>query len=192
MRAMLKALVFAWLLAWLAPWAALERMARRWRGHDVWFGTHAEILSMIPGGLGICSRAAYYHMTLAACPLDAAFHFGSLCTHSGTEIGHRVYIGAHTMLGWASIGSDTRLADNVQLLSGAHHHALPGQPTRRTRVTIGEHCWIGAHAVVMASVGDHAVVGAGSVVTRPVAGGVTAAGNPARVLVTKDRLESTH
>lgn len=146
-------------------------------GRDVWFATQAECLSLLPGRLGLGTRAAFYHLTLARCPLDVAIEFGALLTHSQAELGHRVYIGVRTMLGWVSIGDDTLLADNVQVLSGARHHLEPGNevggarrqhhPTRLERLAIGRNCWIGAHAVVMADIGDDSIIGAGSVVTRP-------------------------
>lgn len=174
----------------LLPWVWAERAARHWRGHDVWFGAQAQWLSLLPGKWGVCWRTAFYHLSLAACPLDVGIEFGALITHSETRLGHRVYIGARTQVGWAHIGDDTMLADHVQLLSGAHHHGgreagtqpRQQQPARYQCLEIGANCWIGGNAVVMAAVGDHSVVGAGSVVTRPVPAGVTAVGNPARVL----------
>lgn len=192
MRAKLKSAVLHLLLAAVAPWVVVERAARWCCGHDVWFEPQAEWVSLVPGRLGVWSRAAFYHLSLAACPLDVAIQFGALVTHSETELGHRVYVGIRTLIGWACVGDDTMLADHVQLLSGAGHH-LPaadtvassvrqGRPTRLERLDIGCNCWIGAQAMVMAAIGDHCIVGAGSVVTRPILDGVTAVGNPARAL----------
>jgi len=45
-------------------------------------------------------------------------------------------------------------------------------------------CWIGASAVIMASVGVGTTIGAGAVVVRPIEAGVVAVGNPARTLET--------
>lgn len=51
-------------------------------------------------------------------------------------------------------------------------------------VTIGRKVWIGGVALILpgVTVGDNAIIGARCVVTRDVSDGVTAAGNPARLL----------
>ena len=54
------------------------------------------------------------------------------------------------------------------------------QEGRLRTVTIGQDCWIGSGAVVLADVGDHCVVAAGSVVKAPVDDYLIVAGNPAR------------
>lgn len=86
-----------------------------------------------------------------------------------------------------SIGADTQIGPNVQLLTPTH----PLDPEeRRSRIeaagpiTIGENVWIGGGAIVLANVtvGDNAVIGAGAVVTRDVPANAVAVGNPARVV----------
>jgi acetyltransferase-like isoleucine patch superfamily enzyme len=190
----LKRLLKAWGLgvgmALLWPWVGCERLARRWAGEDVWFEPQAEWLSLIPGRLGVLARAAFYHLSLDGCPLDVGIQHGAIITQSDARLGAGVYIGIRSIVGHAAIGEGTLVADHVQILSGARHHQpLPGSSrgvhpaavSRTQRITIGRHCWIGAQAVVMASVGDATVVGAGSIVTRPLPAAVTAYGNPARV-----------
>jgi maltose O-acetyltransferase len=51
-------------------------------------------------------------------------------------------------------------------------------------VTIGSDVWVGGGAIMLpgVSIGDGAVIRAGSVATRPIPGGVFAAGNPCRVI----------
>lgn len=59
------------------------------------------------------------------------------------------------------------------------------------RITIGNNCFIGAHAIIMYGVtlADNVIVGAGSVVTKSVIeSNVIVAGNPARVVSTWDKL----
>jgi acetyltransferase-like isoleucine patch superfamily enzyme len=49
-------------------------------------------------------------------------------------------------------------------------------------VTIGEGCWIGSGAVVMADVGPGSIIAAGAVVTKPIPAMVIAGGVPAKVI----------
>lgn len=51
-------------------------------------------------------------------------------------------------------------------------------------LTIGSNCWFGAHVVITdaSSIGDHCVIGAGAVVTSPIAAHSVAVGIPARVI----------
>lgn len=58
------------------------------------------------------------------------------------------------------------------------------------RITIGNNCFIGAHAIIMYGVtlADNVIVGAGSVVTKSVTeSNVIIAGNPAQVIGTWDK-----
>ncbi|MDN7121116.1 sugar O-acetyltransferase [Nocardioides sp. ChNu-153] len=86
-----------------------------------------------------------------------------------------------------TIGDDTQIGPNVQLLTPTH----PVDPgPRRDKweggrpVTIGSNVWLGGGVVVCpgVTIGDDTVVGAGSVVTRDLPAGVVAVGNPARVV----------
>jgi len=176
-------------LGLVMPWALAERAARRLLGHDVWLNTHGEFLSLIPGKTGWFLRNAYWHLTLRRCPLDCCFLFGTVFTHSEAEVGKRVYIGARCLIGVATIGDDTMLADHVCVLSGKHQHgasesgvAFQGQPQEFTRVTIGKNCWLGTNTVVMADIGENCVIGAGSVVAKPIPANCVAVGNPARAI----------
>lgn len=59
-------------------------------------------------------------------------------------------------------------------------------------VYIGDNCFIGAHAIILAGVtiGDHCIVSAASVVARDVPAGSLVAGNPARVV--ESSVKTTH
>jgi virginiamycin A acetyltransferase len=173
----------------VAPLGLSERLARRIFHRDVFFESHGELLSLVPGKTGRYLRNAYYWMTLENCPLDCCFLLGSVITHSNAKVGHRVYIGAFSMVGCVSIGDDTLLGDHVQILSGSKQHTF-SDPTRTIQeseqefayIEIGANCWIGTNSVVMASLGRDCVIGAGSVVTKPVPDNSLAVGNPARVI----------
>lgn len=110
----------------------------------------------------------------------------------GTQIhlGSRVFLNAGcTFLDAAPItlDDDVQLGPDVQLLTSDH----PRDAARRASglesaqpISIGARAWLGGGTIVLPGVqiGQDAIVGAGSVVTRSVEPGVTAAGNPCRVI----------
>lgn len=174
-----------------APLALPELLLRRLRGGDVLFEGQSQWMALFPGKTGMFLRAAYYHWTLRACPLDVAIQFGAVFAHSDVRLGHRAYIGVRCSLGRVEIGDDCMLADHVQVLSGRHQHGVSGgtvsfqqQERKFETVTVGANCWLGAGCIVMATVGAGSVIGAGSVVTRPIPPGSIAVGSPARVIRT--------
>ena len=86
-----------------------------------------------------------------------------------------------------TIGDDVQIGPNVQLLTPTH----PTDPAARRAgweaaapITVGDNVWLGGGVIVLAGVtiGEGTVVGAGAVVTRDLAAGVVAVGNPARVV----------
>jgi len=120
---------------------------------------------------------------------DVTVSFGTLFSKPSAHLGDSVYIGPYCTLGKVTIGRDTLLADHVMIPSGAAQHGLSrlDVPVRQQTgtfetVEIGQDCWIGAGAIVLASVGDHCVVAAGSVITHPVEDWKIVAGVPARVV----------
>lgn len=87
------------------------------------------------------------------------------------------------------IGDRVLLGPNVQIYATTH----PIDPIERATgkefcadITIGDDCWIGGGAIILAGVdiGKGSVIGAGSVVTKDVPAGVVAAGNPCRIIKT--------
>jgi acetyltransferase-like isoleucine patch superfamily enzyme len=115
--------------------------------------------------------------------------FGTLMSRTAARLEKNVYVGPNCNLGWVHIGRDTLLASSVVIPSGPNTHGIddPNRPIREQpgslrEVRIGEGCWIGSHAVVLADIGDGTVVAAGSVVTTELPAGVIAGGVPAKVL----------
>ena len=111
------------------------------------------------------------------------------------KIGKGVFVNSNLLAmarGGITIGSYSRIAANVQLISNNHDpydlDVLTCKP-----VVIGEYAWIGAGATILPGVrvGRHAIVGAASVVTHDVPDYAVAVGNPARVIkmLDKDKFE---
>ena len=182
LRKAIKVTVQALSLLIALPFAALAGFGRFSHG----FHSIAQLFALVPGLIGDYVRVAFYVLTLQKCALRSRISFGSFFAHSSSVVGQGVYIGAYCVLGSCEIGEGTQIASHVQILSGRHQHHreadgyLHGAKEKNfSHVTIGEHCWIGAAAVIMADVGPETTIGAGAVVTRNVPGGVVAVGNPA-------------
>lgn len=174
----------AWVL--VVPTRLRYALLQRVLGSDRALSAVSERLAGRPGVLGLYQREAFYRGGLARVGRDVHIGYQTLFSKTAAELGDRVYLGRFCTVGWAIIGDDAKLADGVQVLSGARHHQreagleLVDHPVRVQPIRIGRGAWIGANAVVMADVGEGAIVGAGAVVTRPVAAHTTVAGVPAR------------
>jgi acetyltransferase-like isoleucine patch superfamily enzyme len=172
-------------LAVMFPLAALSGFGRI----STVFELFAQMSALVPGLLGDYLRVAYYFMTLRKCPLDSRISFASFFAQSSVTIGRAVYIGAYCVIASCHIGERTQIASHVQIFGGGHQHRrdgnghiLPADARTFETVTIGDDCWVGASAIVMANVGAGTTIGAGAVVTRPIPAHVVAVGNPARVI----------
>ena len=156
------------------------------------FSFFAHLCALVPGVVGDYVRVAYYRMTLRSCSRDCEISFGAFFAHSQAAVGRWAGIGPYCVIGRAVIGEGTRLGPAVQILSGGQQHKrdsegrLTDEGRKFEEIVIGEHCWIGASAVVLANVGDRSTVAAGSVVVKPGAPGMVVGGNPARPLARLD------
>jgi len=101
-------------------------------------------------------------------------------------VGEMVSIGSYCVIGPCSIGRGTQIASHVDIPGGRHQHSRDEAGKLSVAIPagiqIGEYCWIGAAAIIMAAVGDGSTIGAGAVVIKDVPAGAVAVGNPARVL----------
>lgn len=153
------------------------------------FTFFAQAAAHMPGLPGDYFRICYYHLTLTSCDLLARIQFGSFFSHAQASIARGVYIGSYCVLGRVSIGARTQIASGVMIPSGKRQHSRSADGSiagsnldHFETVSIGADCWIGTHAVILAPVGERTTIGAGAVVVKPIPAGVTAVGNPARIL----------
>ena len=158
-------------------------------GRDPAFLGMSQCLSLFPGLCGRLLRGAFYRLALENTSQDIAVEFLSTFSHPGARLGPHVSIGAQCNIGFARIGADCILGSQVSVTSGRRQHGLAadGTPMRMQEghkecVSIGPDCWIGNGAVIMADVGRGAVIAAGGVVVHPVEDFAIAAGNPARIV----------
>jgi acetyltransferase-like isoleucine patch superfamily enzyme len=147
----------------------------------------SQCFALVPGTPGVVLRRAFYRLTLDQC--SGSFHvgFGAMFSHRGGIIEDSVYIGPYAIIGLARLRQGCLIGSRASVISGGALHSLQADgrrsPTERRQlraVEIGEGCWIGEGALVMADIGRGATVAAGSVVSSAVVAGVVVAGNPAR------------
>ena len=162
------------------PFAALTLFGRL----QPVFTFFSHLFAIGPGLPGNFLRSAYYKLTLDTCSQDSNIAFGTYFVKRHSRVGSRVAIGAYCVVGGADIGAGTQVGSHVLIPGGGHQHTRneDGSLTScaYSLVHIGEQCWIGDGAILMADIGDHCTIGAGAVVTKPIPPGVVAVGNPAR------------
>lgn len=187
-RLRLKRAVHLIALLAVSPLLGLQALASATGRADPAFATLTQLLSLVPGRGGGWLRAAFLSRA-AGGHWECAVGFLTVFSHRGVELGRRVSIGAQCNIGLCRIGSHTLLGSGVHVLSGSRQHGtdrvdvpIQAQPGRFEKIRIGEGCWIGNQATVLADIGDGCVVAAAAVVTRAVPPRTVVAGNPARVL----------
>jgi len=104
----------------------------------------------------------------------------------------------NTASGNIVVGKNTLFCHNCMVLTGVHrfyegrlaslsgvaYEVYPETPREGNDIHIGEECYIGSGAIILANVniGDRVIIGAGSVVTHDIPSGKFAAGVPAKVI----------
>lgn len=157
-------------------------------GKDRIFSGFSQLLSLFPGILGKILRRGFYILALKKCSPQVVIDFGTFFSKFDVIIGRNVYIGAHCIISSCIIGDDVIIGSGVHVANKNMHFfdnlekPIRLQGGRRRQTHIGNDCWIGNKAIIMADIGDHCVIGAGSVVTKPLEAQSIAVGNPARVI----------
>jgi acetyltransferase-like isoleucine patch superfamily enzyme len=189
MKALLKALANAAALVLVLPCYLGYLLGTLPLGRARAFPGWSQALALVPGLTGIYLRRAFYRLVLPRCAADTCLSFGTVFSHPTAEVGSRVYVGLYCCLGDVTLGDDVLLGSHVSVSNGGRQHGIDRldvpireQPGQWPRVCIGRDSWIGDRAIVLADVGNHCVIGAGAVVTEPVPDFAIAVGVPARVV----------
>ena len=101
--------------------------------------------------------------------------------HPGARIGERVFFD-HAM--GVVVGETAEIGDGCTIYQGVTLGGTALYKGAKRHPTLGRNVVVGAGAQVLGgfTVGDGAKVGSNAVVTKPVPGGATAVGNPARII----------
>jgi virginiamycin A acetyltransferase len=146
------------------------------------FQACGQMLSLLPGKTGSYLRCAFYRHTIAQFGKNGFMLFGSRITKTKTRIGDMFGFGTHATLGYAHIGNNVHITNNVNVISGRYQHDFDIDYRKEgvyTCLTIGDDVFIGNNSVVMASIGEKTIIGAGSVVVKDIPPKTIAVGNPA-------------
>lgn len=153
------------------------------------FSSVSQFLSLFPGQAGSLIRKSVFRFSIVDKPETGVIGFGTIFSEPKSKIEENVYIGPQCNIGGCNIGKNSLIASGVHILSGKNQHNFDdlSKPIQQqggvySIIDIGEDCWIGNTAVIMANVGKHSIIAAGSVVTKEIPEYSIAAGNPARVI----------
>ena len=185
-KSLVKKLFFTCCAVIMLPFSLSYLLLKGILGKDSLLSAYSQLLSLLPGKTGSYLRAGFYRLVFTGCSPDAMISFGALFSQQDTEIECGVYIGPQCNIGKCKIGKNTLLGSGVHIMSGKgqHNFSDPTIPIKDqggvfSKVSIGENCWVGNGALIMANVGQGCVVAAGSVVIDDVPDGVIVGGNPA-------------
>jgi virginiamycin A acetyltransferase len=189
MKELLKAIVSWTCRILVLPLVAAVRLMQIFLQGDQPFQLGAHTVSLIPGIVGNYFRKEYYRLTLAGCGSDVCIEFGTIVNQATVELGERVYIGLRCSIGECIIQDDAIVGSNVDIISGKNQHnfdradtVIREQGGNLKKIVIAADTWIGNSAVIMADIGQKSIVGAGSVVVDDVQPYSIVAGNPARLI----------
>ena len=189
LKSIIKSTVRLLAVVTVLPAVLMFRLQEVFTGANGALAGWSQLLSLIPGTIGVYLRHAFYRQTLSQCDEDVCISFGTIFSHASTSLGQSVYIGNYCSVGDASIEQDVLIASHVSIMNGCHQHGLQRldipvreQPGTYERITIGRDSWIGERATVAANVGRQCVIGAGAVVVSPIPDYAIAVGVPARII----------
>lgn len=151
------------------------------------FLTAAQMVSLVPGRLGIHIRRFWYRRTLESCGADLTVEWMSVFKTPISRMGDRVFIAPFCFIAECDVRDDVGIGQYSIVQGGPHTHGFERmdvpmiqQPGNIRRVTLGPDAWIGAGSRILTDVLPGTVVGAGAVVTRTFEPNAILAGVPAR------------
>ena len=194
MKHLVKKLVFYLSIVLMSPVLVLYWLLKNFSRSDSIFHSFSQVLSLLPGKSGSYLRVGFYRLAMSKCGKDVFISFLVIFAQRNTEIESGVYLGPGCNIGLCRIGKNTLLGSGVHIISGKKQHRfdnpdeyIKDQEGVLEKISIGEDCWIGNGSLILANVGDKCVVVAGSVVTSEMPAYSIVAGNPAKVIGSRNK-----
>ncbi|WP_448250495.1 acyltransferase [Thalassotalea agariperforans] len=189
MKTLIKEVIFLLFALIVLPLTLIYLVLNLILKSDSLFAAFSQFLSLLPGKTGSLLRTGFYRFTMKYCHPNVVIGFGTLFSQRSTAILKNTYIGPQCNIGKCQIGKDTLLGSGVHIMSGKGQHnfddlstPIKDQGGSFEQITIGDDCWLGNGALIMANIGNHCVVAAGSVVINDIPDYAIVAGNPAKVI----------
>jgi acetyltransferase-like isoleucine patch superfamily enzyme len=136
--------------------------------------------SQRPRALSVGNDTGIYHGCFFDLGPNGEVQIGNFCTLVGAIISTnaRIEIADYALIAHEVVLADTSVAQPFRVQENSRP---PREP--ETIISLGENCWIGARAVLLAGarIGPGAIVAAGSVVDFEVPPNALVAGNPAQI-----------
>lgn len=148
------------------------------------------LLRWLPGFEGIALRSGFYKLLFGKLEGFAFIYQGAYLDHTynitagrSLAVNTGAFISARAPL---TFGDGVLVGPNVVIITSNHRYDMPDRPISEqghdlAPITVGNDCWIGANAVILAgvNVADGTIVSAGAVVTRDTEPYSIVAGTPA-------------
>ncbi len=149
----------------------------------------SQFCALFPGKFGILLRAGFYSLSLENTSQETSIAFLTTFSNTRARISENVSIGAQCNIGASHIAKNCILSSHICITSGKNQHSYEDldtpirlQKSEYSTVTIGDNCWVGIGAIIMADIGEGSIIAAGSVVTNPIPAFSIAGGIPAKVI----------
>lgn len=153
-----------------------------------WLANHL-FMNWMPYRIRHAFLRRFCHVRIGA---DSTICSGSFVTGFKIQIGSNTVINRFCYLDGRvplKIGNNVNVSHYTLIQTLTHDPQNPDFVCVEGPVTIGDHAWIGARAIILpgVTIGEGAVVAAGAVVTRDVAPYTIVGGNPARLIKERTR-----
>ncbi|WP_153637448.1 acyltransferase [Marinobacter salsuginis] len=176
-------------LVMVAPLYLIYRALSLVMEQDGCFQSFSQLLSLIPGKIGIFVRAAFYHLACPDTSDEISIGFLTLLSHRDTTIERGVYIGSQCNIGKCTIRENSLIGSGVYILSGSRQHnfdnlekPIQEQGGHYKKIEIERDCWIGNGSVIMTNIASQTIVAAASVVLNEHSPRSIIGGHPAKLI----------